>query len=262
MANYSALDCPEILSFLFHPRPDIGFSENHSNLQDFLINVEDNISVHARLYPADLNAPTILFFHGNGEIVADYEDMAPLYTKMGINFFPADYRGYGRSTGMPTVTAMMEDAHKIFHFAKNTLSENGYAGPVIIMGRSLGSAPALELASNYQEDISALIIESGFAYALPLLRLMGINVDSLGISEKDGLQNIDRIKNFEKPALFIHAEFDHISPFTDALALYHACPAEDKTLLKIPEANHNTIFSFGMNDYMNAVKEICFKTGD
>jgi len=260
MANYSALDHPEILSFLFHPRPDMGFSGNDSRFHDFYIPVDDNVSVHSRFYPSDVAAPTILFFHGNGEIVGDYEDMAPLYTNMGINFFPADYRGYGLSTGFPTVTAMMEDAHKIFSFAKQTLNEKGYTGPVIIMGRSLGSAPALELASHYQDDISALIIESGFAFALPLLRLLGIDVASLGISEEDGLQNIDRVKHFEKPSLFIHAEFDHIIPYADAVALHHACPAMDKRLLKIPKANHNTIFAYGMKEYMAAIKEIAAKT--
>ena len=51
---------------------------------------------------ADPAAPSILFFHGNGEIVADYDDLGPLYNRMGINFLAADYRGYGRSTGRPT----------------------------------------------------------------------------------------------------------------------------------------------------------------
>lgn len=55
------------------------------------------------------NAPTLLFFHGNGEIVEDYDDIAQIYLKLGINFLPVDYRGYGRSTGSPTVTAMMRD---------------------------------------------------------------------------------------------------------------------------------------------------------
>lgn len=256
MANYRELDHPEILAYLFHPRPDTGFSVGQSNVHDFSIPVEDNVSIHARFHPADIHAPTILFFHGNGEIVSDYDDIAPLYTRAGLNFFPADYRGYGRSTGVPTVSAMMEDAHKIFAFVKKQLAKHGHDGPLIIMGRSLGSAPALEIAFHYSDDLSALIIESGFAYALPLLRLLGIDVNALGISEEDGLQNIDRIRHFTKPVLFIHAEFDHIIPFTDAQALYSVCPSDEKTLLKIQGANHNTIFSYGMSDYMTAVKKL------
>jgi hypothetical protein len=49
--------------------------------------------------------PTLLFFHGNGEIVADYEDLGPLYASKG-SVFPMDYREHGRSTGTPTVTTM------------------------------------------------------------------------------------------------------------------------------------------------------------
>ena len=260
MAGYSALDHPDILSFLFHPRPDFGFTGEESGFQDFYIPVDNNVHVHSRFYPSGTSAPTILFFHGNGEIVGDYVEMAPLYTGMGINFIPADYRGYGRSTGYPTVTAMMEDAHKIFSFIQEALNGEGYTGPLIIMGRSLGSAPALELAANYQDDISSLIIESGFAFALPLLRLLGIDVDALGVSEEDGLQNIDRVKQLKKPSLFIHAEFDHIIPYSDAVALHHACPAQDKRLLKIPKANHNNIFAYGLKEYMAAVKE--FAGGD
>ena len=64
-------------------------------------------SIGGRFYAAGATAPTLLFFHGNGEIVADYEDLGPLYARQGLNFFPVDYRGYGRSTGTPTVTAMI-----------------------------------------------------------------------------------------------------------------------------------------------------------
>jgi hypothetical protein len=32
---------------------------------------------------------------------------------MRINFLPADYRGYGRSTGNPALTAMLKYSHTI-----------------------------------------------------------------------------------------------------------------------------------------------------
>jgi pimeloyl-ACP methyl ester carboxylesterase len=49
------------------------------------------------------------------------------------------------------------------------LKENNIEGKIIIMGRSLGSASALEICSYYHEKIDGLIVESGFAYAIPLL---------------------------------------------------------------------------------------------
>ncbi len=257
-ADYSAFDKPQVLAFLFHPRPDHGSPSGDA--EELAIPVNDNVKIGAKVFTADKNAPTILFFHGNGEIVSDYDDLAPMYNRLGINFFPVDYRGYGKSTGSPTVSAMMKDCHVIFKFAKDWLKDNGYTGPFIIMGRSLGSASALELAANYEDSIDALIIESGFAYALPLLKLLGINTDALGLKE-DGFSNSEKIKNFKKPTLVIHAEFDHIIPFTDGQALYEACPAADKKFLKIPDANHNTIFAYGINEYMGAVKNHVDKLG-
>ena len=213
--------------------------------------------VGARCHMAGKLFPSILFFHGNGEIVADYEELGPVYNRLGINFLPVDYRGYGRSTGSPTVSNMMRDCHSVFDFIKKWLGENGYSGPVILMGRSLGSASVLELAANYREKVDGLIVESGFARAEPLLQLLGIDTKSLGFREEEGFRNIDKIREFDKPMLVIHAEFDHIIPFSDGEALFTACPAMEKSLLKIPGANHNDIFFRGASEYLAAVKELC-----
>ncbi len=48
-------------------------------------------------------------------------------------------------------------------------------------------------------------------------------------------------------------------PFSDAEALFESCCSIDKVLIKIPEADHNTIFAKGMDSYMKAVKELCEK---
>jgi hypothetical protein len=124
------------------------------------------------------------------------------------------------------------------------------------MGRSLGSASALELAAAQGSRIDGLIIESGFAYAEPLLRLLGVDAGRLGFQEENGFRNVDKIRQFNKPSLIIHAEFDHIIPFADGQALYDASPAEDKTLLMIPGANHNDIFMQGLQEYLAAVKKL------
>ena len=71
--DYSLLDRPEILMFLFHPRPEWGSPRASSANEDILIEVEEDVVVGARFYLAGKEAPTMLFFHGNGEIVADYK---------------------------------------------------------------------------------------------------------------------------------------------------------------------------------------------
>ena len=262
--DYSILDRPEILMFLFHPRPDPTVSpfqtaEPESRVagqKDILIPVQADIAIGARFHMAEISGGNILFFHGNGEIVADYDELGAVYNKMGINLLAVDYRGYGRSGGKPTVTAMMQDCHIIFQFVRKWLQQNNYTGPILLMGRSLGSASVLELAAAYKNLIDGLIVESGFAYAGPLLTLLGIDSAALGFKEEKGFRNVDKIKKFDKPTLIIHAEFDHIIPYSDGQTLHDACPSGDKKLLKIPGANHNDIFMRGLQEYLAAVKNI------
>ena len=232
--NYTALDRPEVLSFLFHPRPEYDTRAPANRAEDVMIPVEESVAIGGRFHMARPEGVNILFFHGNGEIVADYDDLASVYNQMGINFLPVDYRGYGRSGGRPTVAAMMQDCHAILDFTLNWLQDHHCSGPLIIMGRSLGSASALELAWRCPDKLDALIIESGFAYAGPLLQLLGINLAAIGFDEKAGFGNVDKIKAFKKPILVIHAEYDHIIPLSDGQALYDACPCPDKRFLIIP----------------------------
>ncbi len=253
-SDYSSMDRPEVLTGLFHPRPEYRSIEKSANAIEVSIPVEGDIVVGGRFHVTKRSAPNVLFFHGNGEIVADYDDLGLLYTRMGMNFLPVDYRGYGRSTGSPTIAAMMMDCHAVFEFVKDWLGANGYTGSFIVMGRSLGSASALELASRHKDRMDGLIVESGFAHTGPLLSLLGVNTQAMGFREERGFRNLEKIRSWDKPALIIHAEFDHIIPFSDGQALYEACPSSDKTLLKIPGANHNDIFSKGLDAYMNAVK--------
>ena len=257
--DYSILDRPEILMFLFHPRPESNGPAGTSSAQDMLIAVEPGVDVGARFHMAAKTGVNILFFHGNGEIVSDYDELGPVYNQMGINFLAIDYRGYGRSTGQPTVSAMMKDCHVIFSFTKEWLTANNYTGPFIVMGRSLGSASVLELVKHYKNEIDGLIIESGFAHVMPLLKLLGIDTEALGFKEETGFRNIDKIRDFDKPALIIHADLDHIIAYSEGEALYKACASTDKALLKIQGANHNDIFMRGFTEYMAGVKALVRK---
>jgi hypothetical protein len=253
--DYAAFDRPEILQVVFHPRKEWGAAPAGSALQDLTIVVDEGIVVGARFHTASKTAATILFFHGNGEIAADYDDLGPIYTRMGINFLAADYRGYGRSTGTPTITAMMRDCHAIYAFVRDLLCKSDFTGPFIVMGRSLGSASALELAAAYPDDIDGLILESAFAHLGPLLRRLGVNLEAFGFSEERGLGHLAKIGRFSRPTLIIHAERDHIIPWAEAQALHNASPAATRTLVAIRNAGHNDIFHQGLTTYMSAVKQ-------
>ena len=254
---YSTLDQPYVLGRLFHPRSEDSFRQASNTRDDIMIPLGDGIHVGASFHLINNDAPVILFFHGNGEIVSDYDDFGILYNKIGINFFVVDYRGYGRSTGTPSVTSMMDDSLKIFDFVLNYMSDMKLTGALAVMGRSLGSASAIEICFARTDDFKCLIIESGFARISPLLKTLGINPQAIDFEEQQEFENIEKIKSFLKPCLVIHAEFDHIIPFSEGQALFDACSSKNKILLEIKGANHNDIFFKGMNQYMEHIKKIC-----
>lgn len=256
MPDYIKYDQPIITNNLFYPRPEEQPSLTGSNIIELSIPVDDGIQIGGKIFIAGKTAPSILFFHGNGEIVIDYDDLGPMYVDLGLNFIPVDYRGYGRSGGQPSVSTMMKDCHTIFEFVRKWLAENRYDKTFIVMGRSLGSASALELAACYEDRIHGIIIDSGFAFTLPLLRVIGIDPERVGLREDDGPGNLDKIKQFHRPTLIIHAEHDHIIPYSDGKKLFESSPAEYKKMLTIPIADHNTIFMYGLQKYCTSIKEL------
>ncbi len=255
--NYHVLDQPLVLERLFHPRKEMPGRRSKKGRDDVMIEVDRGVEIAGSFYFKSSHAPVILFFHGNGEIVSDYDDLAEYFTDRGLNFFVVEFRGYGRSSGQPSVTSMMKDCHKILDYLISYMKNREIKGRLCIMGRSLGSASAIELGVNSHHDIHCLIIESGFAFVSPLLRILGLDPETIGYRECPDFENLDKIKNFSKPCLVIHAQFDHIIPFSDGIALYEACHSSNKFLLEIKNANHNDIFSHGMNAYLEHVKKIC-----
>ncbi len=257
--DYGALDNPEVLRLLFHPRKTAGPRQDVPDLTELLIPVDEDTAIGACFHTPHPSGPVILFFHGNGEVAGDYDEIGPLFVRLGINFIVVDYRGYGCSGGRPTVSDMMVDCHRIFDFVVEWMAKIGFDGPLIVMGRSLGSASALELAMRHKDRIDALVVESGFALAGPLLSLLGVDPAHIGVDENVGFANMKKIGTVTIPTVIIHAEFDHIIPYRDAEYLYKACPAADKTLIKIPGANHNDIFIRGIDPYMEAISALAGK---
>jgi alpha-beta hydrolase superfamily lysophospholipase len=257
--DYSKLDQPEVVQTIFHPRQEALTASSLQNAVDVTIPVADGIDVHAGFHIGSKEDPNILFFHGNGEIVSDYDDIGPYYNKFGMNFLAADYRGYGRSEGSPTVTSMLSDAHVILDTAKEWLDKAEHTGPLFIMGRSLGSAAAIELASSRSDEIAGLLIESGFATTLPLLLTLGVDVAGLGITENDGFCNVRKISTFTKPTLIIHGQYDENIPVNSAAILQAESPARSKELQVVPGASHNTIMAQAGEMYFTVIKQFINK---
>ena len=250
--GFSILDRPEILQLIFYPRRDTRGGPPNST--DYSVPVEGGISVGCRFYVHSHSAPSILLFHGNGEIVNDYDSIAPIYNQQGMNLFVADYRGYGSSEGTPTFSSMVSDAHSVFKAFLNISSNNRHSDSIFVMGRSLGSICAVELAFSYQEQIKGLIIESGFASILRLLKRFGFTDEFVGITDIT-FPNTAKMRSINLPTLILHGECDSIIPITEARDLFANAASESKRLVIIKDADHNDIMLVGMEEYFKATKE-------
>ena len=249
LINCQIMDINILNSFLFHPRE----AAEPIGEKDVLIPVNENSKVGVRFHLVNPKAPNILFFHGNGEIAPEYDDIASIYNQREINFIIADFRGYGFSNGTPNAENTQLDAHHILDFVLNYLSSKSYKEPLVLMGRSLGSVSVLELSHRYPKDFAGLIIESGFSDEEPLFKLIGITAEQAGFSKEDGFLNGEKIKKYIGPLLVIHAEEDHIVPFSQGEELLNLCPSDNKKLLPIPNANHNNILGVSFQKYFEEV---------
>lgn len=250
--DYSVIDSSSLPHYLFYPRKD--FSEPPEGAQDLMVTVEENTEVHCRLYTGDNHRnPWLLYFHGNGEVASDYDFIAPYYTNKGLNLAVADYRGYGKSSGSPSFRAVIEDAQQILRSFKDFLEQNYKSSDSLwVMGRSLGSISALELAHSCPEDLNGVIIESGFISVVKLIRHLGLpSPGNLSPLEEAAQQKAAAIK---LPALIMHGERDHIVPVEQGEELYRTLGSEQKKLFTIPMAGHNDIFFVETENYLREIK--------
>ena len=249
--DYALLDRAGATGQMFYPRPEL--YPPPAGAADHAIEVEPGVHVSARFYLLDRSRPTLLYFHGNGEIASDHDGIAPLYHEAGINLFVAEFRGYGNSNGSPSLANLVGDAHAVLAYFHTLLDGQSFSGARCVMGRSLGSHPALELAANGAERLSGLIIESGAASMGRMLERAGLD----GTSEGDALGTAHeaKIRSIRLPALIIHGEQDELIPLSRAAELYELLEATERTRVTIPNAGHNDLLYVGQQQYFDAIHQ-------
>lgn len=192
---------------------------------------------------------TLLHFHGNGEVVADYlPDFPTLMDGIGLNTFFAEYRGYGASTGTPRLGTMLDDIPAI-------AAAVGAPENLIVFGRSIGSIYAIEFARRYPQ-IRGLVLESGIADVLERI-LLRVSPADLGCSseaiEKEFAELFDHKKKlmaYKGPCLVLHAQHDHL------VSVSHAKMNSSNTggsckLVVLPRGDHNSIFFENRERYLS-----------
>jgi hypothetical protein len=259
MPDYSSVDASPITNYIFYPRPD--FSQPPEGAFDLFVPVAPGIQVSCRFYIGDPKWPLILYFHGNGEVVSDYDGISPLYHQRQLNLAVADYRGYGASGGSPTLTAVTQDCHLILASVQETMTRRQLSGNLWVMGRSLGSTSAIELACRGKTGFRALIIESGFASILPIMGYLGLPValdhDEVNRIEKECLA---MVREITMPTLVMHGEHDTLVPLFEAQKLHEHLGSSRKELLIIPGADHNDIMFTDPETYFDAIRNFIAST--
>ncbi len=255
LSNMEALmDNPQVLQLLFHPRNEPK-SPLPKDSVDIATTVGDGVLVGCRAYTASKKAPIILFYHGNGEIVADYDEIGGMYQEQGINFAVAEFRGYGWSEGTPLVSTFLSDANQVFDQLKQWFIDNEYIGDLFVMGRSLGSACAIDIAVNKAEELTGMIIESGFAQTLPLAKTLGLDLEAFGVQEEQTFNNDGKITAFEKPTLILHGQYDQLIPVWQAERLHAQCGGKKQELQIVPGADHNSLITVAGVLYFQTIKK-------
>jgi len=250
--DYALLDRRGLAWGLFYPRSDL--SRPPPGATDHRIDVEEGVEVAGRFYSLDRSRPVLLFFHGNGEIASDYDTLAPVYHGIGANLFVVDYRGYGGSDGVPSFASLIADAHPVLDRFHTLLDEEGFTAERFVMGRSLGSLPAAELAATAPERLAGLIIESGAPDLARLRQRAGIDESDEEIAELIEV-HAARLAPIPLPVLQIHGEWDEIIPLEYGLAFHEQLTTDQKQLVIIPGAGHNDIGWVGRELYFEALAQ-------
>ena len=233
----SLLDDPSLSRTLFFPRPT--FRPPPPGARDVLIEVEPGVRLHARIHAAPGAIAAVVFFHGNGEVVSDYDDQAARFAEAGAVLAVVDYRGYGRSEGAPSLRTLLGDARPAFEGLRVHLAET--ALPIVIMGRSLGSACAAELCRALPGAAAGIVLESGFSDLAAFALRRGLPAAVLTDDDRAFLDPLPKLATGRARLLVLHGEEDSLIRPAEGRAAHEASGAADKRFVLLPGRGHNDV---------------------
>lgn len=171
----------------------------------------------------------VLFTHGNAEDVGLLAPFLDVYRSLGVTVLGVDYPGYGLSTGEPTE----EGAYAAADAALTHLGTLGFPpGRVVLHGRSLGGAVAVDVAARHA--VAGIILESTFTSAFRVM----VPLDGL---PGDRFTSLAKLPRVQAPALLIHGTADEVVPFSHGERLYEALPPDARRSWWVEGAGHNDL---------------------
>ena len=211
-----------------------------SNLQDVTLTTKDGEHLTAWYMPAGEGCPLIVFFHGNGETIAQETGRFARITEACFGLLAVDYRGYGGSSGHPTEAGLIEDAHAAYRYAAEQVGPSR----VVIWGYSLGTGPAVAVAAD--SSIAKLVLEAPFS-SLADVAADNYPFAPVRLLMKDPMRSIDRVLGVKAPVFVMHGDNDQVVPIRFGRRLYDAIPGP-KTFKEYRKATHFDVGAFGLSD--------------
>lgn len=254
MQNCSALlDHPIITERYFFPRAA-------PIPRPFLVEC-DGATLACSYHETSASDFTLVHFHGNGEVVADYLGGFPeLIGRMGCNCFLAEFRGYGGSTGMPQLGRMLKDVQPTITAIGQPIDK------LILFGRSVGSLFAVKAAELFPE-VAGLILESAIADPLERL-LLRVRPEELGTSQAVLADAVSRAMNirqtmrrFTRPTLILHTRHDGLINASHAERLAEWCSGPVRLEI-FPHGSHNDIMYVNGQQYFALINEFLHSLRD
>lgn len=195
---------------------------------------EDARRLHGWWIPVEEEAPTILVCHGNAGNIADRVWLAKDFARLGVNIFLFDYRGYGKSSGFPTERGLYRDARAAYEVVRARYAD-AERPPVVVYGRSLGGAVAVQLACD--RPVRGLILEGTFTSARDMARVIypWLPLGWVLSQRFDVERKIAQLSGI--PKIIAHSRDDEVVPYRLGRRVYQAA-AEPKVFCELT-GSHN-----------------------
>ena len=196
--------------------------------EDVEVTTADGVAIHGWLVPGP-RPGTLLYCHGNaGNISHRLTKLEAIHDRLGLSILIFDYRGYGRSAGIPDEAGTYADARAM----REWLRDRG-PGPVVYLGASLGAAVATALA--VEDPPAALVLEAPFA---SVQAMAGATVPGAGWLFRTRYDTLGMVGRVNAPLLVLHGDADEVVPYRQGRAVFEAA-SEPKVFVTIPGARHN-----------------------
>jgi fermentation-respiration switch protein FrsA (DUF1100 family) len=205
--------------------------------QEAVLDTADSERVTVWYVPPRGENPVVIYFHGNGEIIASRAARYRRLSANGTGIVVLSYRGYMGSTGSPTEEGLLQDAEAAYRFVTLHWPSN----PLVLWGHSLGTGVAVGLAARH--SVARLILEAPFSSTVDVaaLRLPIVPVRWL---MRDQFRSDERIEKVQAPLLIMHGDQDWVIPIRLGERLF-ALAHEPKRFVRIAGGNHDDLDRFG-----------------